>query len=246
MRMISIAFCIVVCSGQLFAQMLPLSPVAKAARMKAFGGDVVDRRKQAGEIVVVNAQSAVSNTWVVSSVQKFSDALHVAVKYREGTFDVKQKCPVGVLSLYVVNDPTLPMSLISPEARWAMVNVAALKTDNVAFYQARVSKEAYRVLGMLCGAFSTKFEGCVFGAVSKPDDLDQIIEAGLPLEYYERFRKYLPGMGIVPYRLVRYDKACEQGWAPQPTNEYQRVVWEKVHAAPTAPIVIKPEAVQQK
>jgi len=31
----------------------------------------------------------------------------------------------------------------------------------------------------------------------------------------------------------------EEGWAPAPTNEYQKIVWDKVHAIPQKPMKIE-------
>ena len=40
----------------------------------------------------------------------------------------------------------------------------------------------------------------------------------------------LPQMGIPQIRRVSYKNACEEGWAPAPTNEFQKAIWEKVKA----------------
>ena len=40
---------------------------------------------------------------------------------------------------------------------------------------------------------------------------------------------------------VPYLVAVQEGWAPQPTNDVQKAIWDKVHALPTEPIKIKPE-----
>ena len=45
-----------------------------------------------------------------------------------------------------------------------------------------------------------------------------------------------------PAIVSTYLKACEEGWAPTPTNEYQKAIWEQVKAdkerGPTNPIKI--------
>ena len=47
-------------------------------------------------------------------------------------------------------------------------------------------------------------------------------------------------------RRTVYRKACEEGWAPQPTNDVQKAIWDKVHAMPTEPLKIKPETKKQE
>ena len=47
--------------------------------------------------------------------------------------------------------------------------------------------------------------------------------------------------GLKAYRPTAYIRACMEGWAPAPTNDIQKAIWDKVHAMPTAPLAIKPE-----
>jgi hypothetical protein len=35
-------------------------------------------------------------------------------------------------------------------------------------------------------------------------------------------------MGIKPARMTTYRKACEEGWAPMPTNSVQKAIWDEV------------------
>ena len=46
---------------------------------------------------------------------------------------------------------------------------------------------------------------------------------------------------MYPVMMVTYGRAVREGWAPAPTNEYQKAIWDKIHAMPTEPIKIKPE-----
>ena len=49
---------------------------------------------------------------------------------------------------------------------------------------------------------------------------------------------------ITPVPRTTYRRACYEGWAPAPTNEFQKAIWEKVKAdrerGPTTPITIPP------
>jgi hypothetical protein len=46
-------------------------------------------------------------------------------------------------------------------------------------------------------------------------------------------------MGVTPTLVAHYRQACKQGWAPAPTNDVQRAIWNKVHELPSDPIKIK-------
>ena len=61
-----------------------------------------------------------------------------------------------------------------------------------------------------------------------------------------RFKPYLSGYGIIPYRLTTYRQACQEGWAHSPTNEYERYAWEDVHAMPSKPLKITYDKDRQK
>ena len=38
---------------------------------------------------------------------------------------------------------------------------------------------------------------------------------------------------------MTYKEACEEGWAPAPTNEIQKAIWDKVRATPKNPMKIE-------
>ena len=47
--------------------------------------------------------------------------------------------------------------------------------------------------------------------------------------------------GVSTLRFATYWQACKEGWAPAPTNDVQKAIWDKVHSLPTAPLKIAPE-----
>ena len=51
------------------------------------------------------------------------------------------------------------------------------------------------------------------------------------MEPFMSMRDCFPKMGISPYRRVTYKMAVKEGWAPAPTNDYQKAIWDKVKAA---------------
>lgn len=209
-----------------------------ASRMRSYGGDIIDRRHVKGEFYVVNAQSAANAKLLGEALAVAMQEIKVDAKIVEGAFDINAPTVKGQATLFVIDDVRYPMSLIAPEAKWAVVNVAKLKCDKPAFFEARVKKETSRVTGQLFGAFSNQYETNLFSGVFAAEDLDQILSAATPYEYRTRYQKYLPLMGITPYKVVHYKKACQEGWAPAPTNEYQKAIWDKVHQMPTKPIKI--------
>jgi len=49
-------------------------------------------------------------------------------------------------------------------------------------------------------------------------------------EPYMKIRKTAQKMEIANSILVPYRKACEEGWAPMPTNAIQKAIWDEVKA----------------
>ena len=63
--------------------------------------------------------------------------------------------------------------------------------------------------------------------------------AGVPPDVFPRMLHYIGALGIRPVVQATYKKACQEGWAPAPTNDVQKAIWEKVHAIPDKPITIE-------
>ena len=206
------------------------------------GGEVRDVRSQKGRLVVVNAQKTVDESWLKASAQVLADAIRVAACFESGSFDLKKPDLKGEATIFVVDDPELPMSLVAPEAKWAMMNVAPLKSDKEPFYRARVNKELTRVIAYLLGAADSQWPMSITGCVTSPKDLDSYPGAGLPFDLMQRLVKYTPRLGITQYKVSDYLTACQEGWAHSPTNKYQKRIWDRVHELPTNPLpLVKPK-----
>ena len=75
--------------------------------------------------------------------------------------------------------------------------------------------------------------------------LSDAIKADMPCpEPFNRMIMSATALGAYVKRRTSYHKACEEGWAPAPTNEVQKAIWEQVKAdkerGPTNPIKIEP------
>lgn len=209
------------------------------AKMKHFGGYVRDTRDQEGKVVVVNAQDSAPGEWIDVVVSDFTNIAKVDIEVSKGSFDLVNPSKMGNATLFVVDNPALPMSLVAPEAAWAMVNVSPLKTDRKMFFEARCKKQLTRGLAYLLGCGDSQYPMSLTGCVTKPEDLDRFTSTKIPVDQVSKFGKYVEGYGIRPFKSVTYRQAVKEGWGPQPTNDYQRVIWEEYHTAPTEPIHIE-------
>ena len=96
-----------------------------------------------------------------------------------------------------------------------------------------------RAFAAVSGGLGSQYPGNMMG-IAKIEDLD-LVEPFLPMDKLQAIVKHLESRGVTPTIIAHYRQACQQGWAPAPTNEYQKAIWDKVHQLPTAPIKIKPE-----
>ena len=219
----------------------PTKAMREAYMMMRFGGRLKDTREQKGRAVIVRAAKAVDTAWLASVAKYFADQLHIAVEVADGEFDLANPVLKGEASLFVIDNPALPMSLVAPEAKWSMVNVAKLKTEKAAFFESRVKKMTTRGLAYALGTGDSQYPMCLTGFVTKPEDLDKFMDTRLPMDVLGRITKYAASCGITPYKMTTYKKAVVEGWAHSPTNEDQKAIWDEIHTLPTKPITIEPE-----
>ena len=198
-------------------------------------------------VYYVNAQKRVGANVVEEARAKMEQVLRTPIGSTNGVFALQSPKIYGELSLYVIDDESLPMSLVAPEGRWAFVNVAPLaqgRGEKPAFLEARVKKEMARIGCLVLGGISSMYRENLLGFVGSPEGLDKFTDDTLPVDGPLRCGRYLLSLGVKPYRDVTYKKACQEGWAPQPTNDVQKAIWEQVKAdkerGPTNPITIPP------
>lgn len=206
------------------------------------GGKVLVPGSLKGKIVYVNAQKRAPRSWLEQNATTFAEATKFAIEVTDGEFSFPSPQIQGQATLFVIDDENMPPLLSAPESRWAMVNIAPLTKGAGAkpqFFAARVQKELTRGFSLLAGAQNSGYPDALVGCITKSSDLDRFVDCRLPIDVMNRFAPYLKGYGITPKAFTTYKKACEEGWAPAPTNEYQQVIWDSYHASPTEPMKIK-------
>lgn len=149
------------------------------------------------------------------------------------------------LGVFVISDAQLPLSLVALEEKWAMINVAKLG-DGSADAKAlgnRIQRELSRVLrALIMGGTTVRGQA----AVTCFNDLDLITTDPIDGKQLYTIVHSLQSFGLTPPRVVPYRRACQEGWAPAPTNDIQKAIWEKIHAAPDKPIKITYDKGRQK
>lgn len=216
------------------------------AQMKRFGGFVVRPTSLKGRIVISNSQSKYTDDQIARVVKSFTDLINLRVEIVRGeapslssVSKLVDKIEAESVAL-ITDDQSLPRLLCAPENRWVIVNVAGLGEGAADEFAAnrRFRCELARGIAYLAGAANSNVPGSLMTSVTAAKDLDRVSDEMPPVEVIARFPEYLKGLGITPIIKVSYRQACQEGWAPSPTNEYQQAIWNQIHQVPTKPITI--------
>lgn len=215
---------------------------------KLTGGKIVDYSKMKGKISVINTQAKVPADEVKAIIPYLKEEFLVNCDFYDekpgAPAALKAKAEATFAVIVVENDGPVLLSAI--EDGWCVVNVNGcvgnLKTEEARkkFLASRCRKEILRGLVSIAGGLRSSFPGNIMVA-AKADDLDLCNEM-IPYDRVAECIKFMKAAGMRPKKVTTYKKACEEGWAPAPTNDVQKAVWDKVHELPAEPIKIKPEA----
>ena len=132
-----------------------------------------------------------------------------------------------------------PVLAVYPENRVALVNVTPLMAGgDRAKGLGRVERELWRALVYVGGGLLSTMPS-VMRPVFSPKDLDGIeCRMANPMET-GMINTCAGAMGLARIQRTTYRNACRQGWAPAPTNEYQRAIWNDIRQIPANPIKIE-------
>lgn len=211
--------------------------IAARIAMRRYGGKIRQPDTEKGEIVFVNAQKSVDAKVLERILVKLERQFRYTMRISDK--DVQSNSERFVVRLEELDRQECVM--LAPEDFWASVNVRKLASGNPpkAILEDRFEKEVRRAFAFVCGGTCGTDGGGLCRLVSQPSDLDMIPGLDYSLDVEARIVNNMKDSGIRPYRLAKYSEACQEGWAPQPTNEYQKAIWDKVHAIPDKPLTIE-------
>lgn len=227
------------------------------------GGVVRKAGSAKGEFVVIDAQNAVPADALAPILEVIDNLIRVRAKIVRA--DAKAAAPrnakaaiakaggvLGVVLSDGAGDATSGSTLlVAPEDGWAVVDVSALAKDgpDAATLAARVRKEALRAFAFVAGGAYVARGEPLMRDVLTAKDLDAVGFERFGIEEISHLRGSTVRYGLVPWHQTTYLEACREGWAPAPTNEFQRAIWEKVKAdkerGPTNPITIPPPSAKK-
>ena len=161
-----------------------------------------------GKILVVNACDAPAAA-LETAARKIGNLLMIEIGVSKGewTFQTARQSfeAAGAnAAVFVVKDPSLPMSLVAMEARWGVVNAEGLSEKSI-------EKEVLRVATVVLGGASSKYSASTMRPVFSKDDLEKKAGDVVTFDSLMSIFTYLPDMGVKQYRLMTREDAVEEG-----------------------------------
>lgn len=212
-----------------FAQDLRTAQIAKQ------GGEIVRKGAFQGKVSIVNRQTRLPQEDCTEVAALLAGHTQCNIVADDGSG--------AAVRLFVVDDPGEPAMLLAPEDGWGRLNVARMVDDlpgrkaKDRFFRPRARKMVIKAMSLLMGGGSSQFPGNIMNAATIRE-LD-MLEENIPVDMVEHYQAYLAKLGVTKMEKTTYLRACREGWAPAPTNDVQRAIWERVHAVPKNPMKIE-------
>ena len=192
------------------------------------GGTVIEPNTGKGFAAIVNMQTKVG----VADIEAALDGIRKDQYYEFKIVGADAETKGAALTIRLIDDAAKPPMLAAPEASWAEVNVANLVPDlsnenaRKKFAVVRARKMILRAFAYAAGAGGSGFSGNIF-AIAELRDLDYCDES-IPVDTFSNIVKHLKKRGLEPMHATSYRFACEEGWAPAPTNDIQKAIYDEI------------------
>lgn len=249
-RLFAVAF-ILLATVVAYDAVAQASPVRRRSRPAKPSGGLVFSKATGKRICILNAQNIVPPGKLREAALKVTLNLHAPIdvvnakgsdKMEEQAAELQKDPGVGAWVAFIEDDRAEPIAFY-PDTGRCYVNVKALTRDSADkdLVNERAAKQLWRSLGYVLGAGDAIGGYTVLQRATSLERLDAITAKDPSPEQHNRMVDSLDKLGIKMLKIGTYRTACQQGWAPAPTNDVQKAIWDEVHAMPTAPLKIKPE-----
>ena len=189
----------------------------------AMDGGVAERPASRAAIVFVDMQELVGRSFVEEVAAEIAGRLQLPTRVQG------KGVAVAGVSVELFEREGAATLTIEPEGMRAAVNVRGLAADGAGGerLRGRVRKEMWRATVYLLGGGNTRFAHCVMKPVSSLRELDALDADSACPDVFNSVLATAGEFGVRGRRMTTYRRACEEGWAPAPTNDVQRGIWNR-------------------
>ena len=158
---------------------------------------------------------------------------------------LEERKPLMLVAI-VEGSKGLPALSVYPEERIGLVNADKLKGgDDPSAPEMRVSKEIWRAMGFIGGVGFSMADNDMMQPYYTLAEIDANNHPYIQPMNMAKMQKMWKRFGVKKEARIPYRVAVQQGWAPAPTNDYQRAVVEELKSekerGPANPIKIEPK-----
>lgn len=147
------------------------------------------------------------------------------------------KAAYGIL---IAESDECPGLCVMPEERIAIINAKCyLGGKDPLAPETRLIKEIWRALGFVGGVGYAPYQNDVLQPVYNLRELDALVYQVMQPMNFQKMYGQMAKFGVKRARHIPYKLAVMEGWAPTPTNEYQKAIWDEVHTTPKNPMKIE-------
>lgn len=230
------------------------TPKAKRGRPKGRNpsGGIVEKAYAGNVIRAFNAQAVIPADKVASLTLQMRYETIVpfeTVSAKPMTFAEAENAAAGFVgkdkvgaAVVIVNDSSKSdFYRASPEGRWAVLNVSPLKADNPdqERLEERFAKVCWHAVVRSLGGGYAAVKPSVMTPFSDLKTLDAIPTTKPSPDVVNMLIDTGSLYGIRTITIASYRTACKQGWAPAPTNDVQKAIWNETRQLPAKPLRIE-------
>ena len=197
-----------------------------------------------GTFLFIDSTRTLTDGMFVRDIKILERTLRVTPKLVKGEPVTAETAGIALKELnanaavFIVDNATYPRLVTASEEGWAIVNVGRLKmgAPSKESLEKRITIEVIRGLAQIFGCGNS---GMSMSPVVSLKDIDDIRHPGFPPNAIKSCHAQMKKLGFEPKVIASYRVACQQGWAPPPTNDVQKAIWNKIHAIPATPMKIE-------
>ena len=150
------------------------------------------------------------------------------------------KANKAAYSVLIAESDECPGLSVMPEERIAVINAKRyLGGKDPLAPETRLIKEIWRALGFVGGVGYAPYQNDVLQPVYNLRELDALVYQVMQPMNFQKMYGQMAKFGVKRARHIPYRLAVMEGWAAQPTNDYQKAIWDEVRAAPKNPMKIE-------
>ena len=211
-----------------------------SSRMDAFNqktGGLVEPPADGKKLVVLDAR--------IICKAPITNNLKVAARFMEFSYEIKKivlakgDCPLKLARqerkgkagavLFYCEDDDMPILSIYPEEAITVINVKPLRDKDELTYLRRFHKEFWRGLAFTFGGYGGTQQGqTVLAPVFSLEELDNLRANSIAPTQVNSITVGKNRLRIYGDRPVPYVRACREGWAPAPTNDVQKAIYDRI------------------